>query len=83
MPGMGLLMDGAVQQAAQWGRQCTGRPGAADQAGRRPALQPGSNVVPEFTIRNVHLDTGIVLVALVRAVIALHSSASKKVLYIV
>lgn len=21
MPGMGLLMDGAMQQAAQWGRQ--------------------------------------------------------------
>ena len=47
MPGMGELMDGAMQQAAQWGRQCTGRPGAADQAGRRPALQPGSNVQRE------------------------------------
>ena len=47
MPGMGELMDGAMQQAAQWGRQSIGRPGAADQAGRRPALQPGSNLERE------------------------------------
>ena len=29
MPGMGELIDGAMQQAAQWGRQCIGRRGAA------------------------------------------------------
>lgn len=47
MPGMGELMDGAMQQAAQWGRQSIGGSGAADQAGRRPALQPGSNLERE------------------------------------
>jgi hypothetical protein len=40
-------------------------------------LLPGSNKVPEFTIPDVFLDTGIVLVALVRAVLSFSGSSLK------
>ena len=40
-------------------------------------LSPGATTLPEFTLKNVHLDTGIVLVALVRAVLVFSGSSAK------
>jgi tRNA uridine 5-carboxymethylaminomethyl modification enzyme len=50
MPGIGLLIDGAVQQAAQWGRQAwdMGTGGVGCALSRRPSLGEGRDCFLQF-----------------------------------